>query len=355
MFDFEHVVHGTELPDLGRTCVDVSEAQTCDAQQEHASRSKQTHEPCVALGLAVASCGRSEKSESCEFAEGSVAVNVPTPSGHRRAGCGLIELLASVIMLIGSAVWRIASVGANMFCRCAGVGQCCSWSVSMSGDVNMAESEGLRATSERVRRPQPWNSFQIKRIFLILLLGLLCPCCVASGYRDYGLACSRSGYDLGLGRSSTGCPGTVPDYEACGRTGIYFLVWGPHAGSSRVGRQPPIEQDKRAGFSGSSTYECLECWCKCNWGCRENIWRSSIPADGKAGSFSQFGSCNKVAEIIRRAIIGMLHRCLMLSTMPSSMMDGREQLGPIVTATLRPVDMVKPHIASRKTAGKRLK
>ena len=96
--EVEHVVHGCALSDLGRMCMDVREAQTCDAQVEQVSKSKQTHEPCVALDLALLSCGKNVRDESLELdscVEGSCTASELTssPSGHRREGCGRIEFL----------------------------------------------------------------------------------------------------------------------------------------------------------------------------------------------------------------------------------------------------------------------
>ena len=53
----KHVVHGCALRDLGRMCMDVREAQTCDATLEQVSKSRQTHEHCVAEDLVLKRLG----------------------------------------------------------------------------------------------------------------------------------------------------------------------------------------------------------------------------------------------------------------------------------------------------------
>ena len=103
-FEVEHVVHGCALLDLGRMCMDGREAQTCDTQVEQVCKSKQTHEPCVALDLALLIGSECVKDESLELercVEGSFAASEPSSpiDGHRRAGCGLFELLTPVMLL----------------------------------------------------------------------------------------------------------------------------------------------------------------------------------------------------------------------------------------------------------------
>ena len=92
------------LLDLGRMCMDGREAQTCDTQVEQVCKSKQTHEPCVALDLALligSECVRDESLELERCVEGSFAASEPSSSidGHRRAGCRLFELLTPVMLL----------------------------------------------------------------------------------------------------------------------------------------------------------------------------------------------------------------------------------------------------------------
>ena len=103
-FEVEHVVHGCALLDLGRMCMDGREAQTCDTQVEQVCKSKQTHEPCVALDLALLIGSEDVKDEGLELercVEGSFAASEPSSpiDGHRRAGCGLLELLTPVMLL----------------------------------------------------------------------------------------------------------------------------------------------------------------------------------------------------------------------------------------------------------------
>ena len=98
--EVEHVVHGCALLDLGRMRMDGREAQTCDTQVEQVGKSKQTHEPCVALDLALpigSECVRDESPELERCVEGSFAAFEPSSptDRHRRAGCGLFELANS--------------------------------------------------------------------------------------------------------------------------------------------------------------------------------------------------------------------------------------------------------------------
>ena len=102
--EVEHVVHGCAWLDLGRMCIDGREAQTCDTQVEQVCKSKQTHEPCVALDLALLigiECVKDESLELERCVEGSFAASEPSSpiDGHRRAGCGLLELLTPVMLL----------------------------------------------------------------------------------------------------------------------------------------------------------------------------------------------------------------------------------------------------------------
>ena len=122
-FEVEHVVHGCVLPDLGRM----------GTQVEQVCKSKQTHEPCVASDLAFPSGGKSVRDESLELescVEGSCAAFElsSSPSGHRQAGCRLIELLTPVMLLAETKLWiavigLIPAVLAVVSCSCASVGK----------------------------------------------------------------------------------------------------------------------------------------------------------------------------------------------------------------------------------------
>ena len=96
----KHVVHGCALRDLGRMCMDVREAQTCDTTLEQVSKSRQTHEHCVAEDLVLKPGSEAVRDASPElerYVEGSCTAKLSfVPPGHRRAGCGLIDVLTSV-------------------------------------------------------------------------------------------------------------------------------------------------------------------------------------------------------------------------------------------------------------------
>ena len=99
----EHVVHGCALRDLGRMCMDVREAQTCDTTLEQVSKSRQTHERCVAEDLVLKPGSEAVRDASRElerYVEGSCTAKLSfVPPGHRRAGCGLIDVWTSVMLL----------------------------------------------------------------------------------------------------------------------------------------------------------------------------------------------------------------------------------------------------------------
>ena len=132
-FEVEHVVHECALLDLGRMCMDGREAQTCDTQVEQVCKSKQTHEPCVALDLALLTGSECVKDESLELercVEGSFAASEPSSSidGHRRAGCGLFELLTPVMLLTetqlrDAVIGLISAVLAVVSCSFAWMGK----------------------------------------------------------------------------------------------------------------------------------------------------------------------------------------------------------------------------------------
>ena len=74
-----------------------------DTQVEQVSKSTQTHKPCVPLDLALSigiKCVRDESLELKRYVEGTFAAfEASSTDGHRRAGCGLFELLTSVMLL----------------------------------------------------------------------------------------------------------------------------------------------------------------------------------------------------------------------------------------------------------------
>ena len=83
--------------------MDVREAQTCDTTLEQVSKSRQTHEHCVAEDLVLKPGSEAVRDASRElerYVEGSCTAKLSfVPPGHRRAGCGLIDVLTSVMLL----------------------------------------------------------------------------------------------------------------------------------------------------------------------------------------------------------------------------------------------------------------
>ena len=126
----KHVVHGCALRDLGRMCMDVREAQTCDATLEQVSKSRQTHEHCVAEDLVLKPGSEAVRDASLElerYVEGSCAAKLSlVPPGHRRAGCGLIDVLTSVMLLAKAqlciAVGELFSAAVMILVSCS-----CAW------------------------------------------------------------------------------------------------------------------------------------------------------------------------------------------------------------------------------------
>ena len=126
----EHVVHGGALRDLGRMCMDVREAQTCDTTLEQVSKSRQTHERCVAEDLVLKPGSEAVRDASLElerYVEGSCTAKLSfVPPGHRRAGCGLIDVLTSVMLLAKAqlciAVSELFSAAVMILVSCS-----CAW------------------------------------------------------------------------------------------------------------------------------------------------------------------------------------------------------------------------------------
>ena len=129
----EHAVHVCALRDLGRMCMDVREAQTCNATLEQVSKSKQTHEHCVAEDLVWKPGSEAVRDASRElerYVEGSCTAKLSfVPPGHRRAGCGLIDVLTSVMLLakarlcIAVSEFFSAAVIILVSCSCAWTGE----------------------------------------------------------------------------------------------------------------------------------------------------------------------------------------------------------------------------------------
>ena len=126
----KHVVHGCALRDLGRMCMDVREAQTCDATLEQVSKSRQTHEHCVAEDVVLKPGSEAVRDASLElerYVEGSCTAKLSfVPPGHRRAGCGLIDVLTSVMLLAKAqlciAVSELFSAAVMILVSCS-----CAW------------------------------------------------------------------------------------------------------------------------------------------------------------------------------------------------------------------------------------
>ena len=110
--------------------MDVREAQTCDATLEQVSKSRQTHERCVAEDLVLKPGSEAVRGASLElerYVEGSCAAKLSfVPPGHRRAGCGLIDVLTSVMLLVKAqlciAVSELFSAAVMILVSCS-----CAW------------------------------------------------------------------------------------------------------------------------------------------------------------------------------------------------------------------------------------
>ena len=126
-------MHVCALRDLGRMCMDVREAQTCNTTLEQVSKSRQTHEHCVAEDLVLkpgSEAVRDARRELERYVEGRCTAKLSfVPPGHRRAGCGLIDVLTSVMLLaktrlcIAVSEFFSAAVIILVSCSCAWTGE----------------------------------------------------------------------------------------------------------------------------------------------------------------------------------------------------------------------------------------
>ena len=229
----EHVVHGCALRDLGRMCMDVREAQTCDTTLEQVSKSRQTQEHCVAEDLVLKPGSEAVRDASRElerYVEGSCTAKLSfVPPGHRRAGCGLIDVLTSVMLLAKAqlciAVSELFSAAVMILVSCS-----CAWTGEILSCRRMERALiGLRIP------------FWLK--IAVVFATALCiraegvqPCCPAVGLKAEGIqpgcvaigirseeakplssdyVCSRDGSfeDFGYGSAACSQPNSIQDYE----------------------------------------------------------------------------------------------------------------------------------------------
>ena len=300
-FEVEHVVHGCALLDLGRMCVDGREAQTCDTQVEQVCKSKQTHEPYVALDLALligSECVRDESLELERGVEGSFAASEPSSSldGHRRAGCGLFELLAHVMLLTetqlrDAVIGLISAVLAVVSCSFA-------WMGKLGRRLRNAGLSCKRVWwNFRPRKPQK-SEKRLFQISLWLKLAVFFALFVGAG----GANNSPKSYDV-RGDGPDPCswtakePAAVPNDGTCRRQGIPEPIRQCWPGCSGIsGCKASVE-----GFRGSvpreRTYESMAGWTDCR-GAGTYNWATYFEEPWKVGPgyISKFGDVNETGK-----------------------------------------------------------
>ena len=281
----EHVVHGCALRDLGRMCMDAREAQTCDATLEQVSKSRQTHERCVAEDLVLKPGSEAVRDASLElerYVEGSCTAKLSfVPPGHRRAGCGLIDVLTSVMLrakpqlCIAVSELFSAAVMILVSCSCAWTGEilsCRRMERALIGlripfwlKIAVVFATGLCIRAEGVQPCCPAVGLEAEGIQ---------PGCVAIGIRseeakplssDY--VCSFSSYcchdgsfeDFGYGSAACSQPNSIQDDEQGRYKGVPAPLRRCHVRPFGVsGREASIESTRQC-FSGGGSHVALVC------------------------------------------------------------------------------------------------
>ena len=294
----EHVVHGCALRDLGRMCMDVREAQTCDTTLEQVSKSRQTHEHCVAEDLVLKPGSEAVRDASRElerYVEGSCTAKLSfVPPGHRRAGCGLIDVLTSVMLLAKAqlciAVSELFSAAVMILvsCSCAWTGEilsCRRMERALIGlripfwlKIAVVFATALCIRAEGVQPCCPAVGLKAEGIQ---------PGCVAIGIRseeakplssDYvcSLSCRDGSFeDSGYGSAACSQPNYVQDDEQ----GRYKGVPAPIRRCHVRGCKAFIKSTKQC-FSGGGSHVALVCRCS-NGPARNDLWSTyPIPTMG---------------------------------------------------------------------------
>ena len=118
--------------DLGRTCLVGREAQTCNTKKEQKQKQMQTHEQCVALGLACVGVLERREERSCAvltcFGElskeegfGKARVLAPVPSEDLREGSRFASESPSHCSCIGPGSLKLGSLVLSMWCVAVGM------------------------------------------------------------------------------------------------------------------------------------------------------------------------------------------------------------------------------------------
>ena len=281
----EHAVHGCALRDLGRMCMDVREAQTCDTTLEQVSKIRQTHEHCVAEDLVLkpgSEVVRDASRELERYVEGSCTAKLSfVPPGHRRAGCGLIDVLTSVMLLAKAqlciAVSELFSAAVIILVSCS-----CAWTGEILSCRRMERALiGLRIP------------FWLK--IAVVFATALCvraegvqPCCPAVGLKAEGIqpgcvaigiiseeakplssdyVCSLSSYccrdgsfeDFGYGSAACSQPNSIQDYEPGRYPGVSTPLQRCYARMFGVARREALIKSTKQCFSGGGSHVALVC------------------------------------------------------------------------------------------------
>ena len=350
--------------------MDVREAQTCDATLEQVSKSRQTHEHCVAEDLVLKPGSEAVRDASLElerYVEGSCTAKLSfVPPGHRRAGCGLIDVLTSVMLLAKAqlciAVSELFSAAVMILVSCS-----CAWTGEILSCRRMERALiGLRIP------------FWLK--IAVVFATALCiraegvqPCCPAVGLKAEGIqpgcvaigirseeakplsndyVCSLSSYccrdgsfeDSGYGSAACSQPNYVQDDEQGRYKGVPAPIRRCHVRPFGVaGCKTSIESTKQC-FSGGGSHVAVVCrcsngparndicttypiptmvWCdKSIFGCEHSL--GAKPMDKPAASSlrtENVGVCLFGYEICRPCS-GQLWPCGMLAVAESSLCVG---------------------------------
>ena len=308
--EVEHVVHGCALLDLGRMCMDGREAQTCDTQVEQVGKSKQTHEPCVALDLALpirSECVRDESLELERCVEGSFAASEPSSptDGHRRAGCGLFELLTPVMLLTetqlrDAVIGFISAVLAVVSCSFAWIGK-------LGRCLRNAGLSCRRVWNLRPRKPKK-SERRLSQISLWLKLAVFFALFVGAagannGFKSYDVR--RDGSDPFSWTATGSLAAAVPDDGTCRRQGIPGPIrqcW--------PGCKASVEGFRRS-VPGEGAFGTMAGWAGCR-GTGAYNWATYFEEPWKVGSgyMAKFGDVNETGkECVGQPPVESYHKC----------------------------------------------
>ena len=199
--------------------------------------------------------------EICVEGGGAAFELSSSPSGHRRAGCGLIELLTPVMLLAETKLWIavigwISAVLAVVSCSCVCVGKLGSYMMSAS------------LSCRRIWNWRHWKlkksermSFQISlwlkiAVFFALFVGVAG---ANNSYNSYAVRSCDGGCSIVVSGMTKGTDAhTMSDHRTSRCARIFSTLRGSRLRASRLVRKQAIIPTQRSTVPGERTDESVE-------------------------------------------------------------------------------------------------